>query len=286
MGNVTGGASTSRVPCQPVPPSQQRRPCPCCPLPTCTRGPWLGMNVAKQGGSAPARSRHGKRHTRPCALSRGGPGRQRGDEGICRARGVWVSTGPVCAQPAGPGTEVLWLQQCLQPCRPGSVGWHGRAQVGAAGALSPQAVTPLSLWWEARGCSLHAGTGGAEALGRETPSRWQRMGPSRAPSEQGAGQEINSGVSSCPGWGHAGEPPRAPAYPQHSVAAGSGRQGIIAFLRRVCSSFVMVKNTSEAPLGLGGCRVGGKEGVMPPICPLVYLPASGIVKPLNSLWRV
>lgn len=38
-------------------------------LPACTRGLWLGMNVAKQGGSAPARSRRSEQHTWPCALS-------------------------------------------------------------------------------------------------------------------------------------------------------------------------------------------------------------------------
>lgn len=47
-------------------------------LPACACGTWLGMNVAKHGGSAPVRSRRGERHTRPCALSRGWPGGRRG----------------------------------------------------------------------------------------------------------------------------------------------------------------------------------------------------------------
>lgn len=47
-------------------------------LPACACGTCLGMNVAKRGGSAPVRSRHGERHTRPCALSRGWPGWRHG----------------------------------------------------------------------------------------------------------------------------------------------------------------------------------------------------------------
>lgn len=50
-------------------------------LPACACGTWLGMNVAKHGGSAPVRSRLGEQHTQPCALSRGWLGSSTGRAG-------------------------------------------------------------------------------------------------------------------------------------------------------------------------------------------------------------
>lgn len=211
------------VSCQLVPTCHQHQLCWClesclrCLLPACTRGPWLGMNVAKQGGSAPVRSRCSEQHTGPCALSWGGPGRQQGTRskrgagghgaGMCPASWAWRSRDCGTAH-----SRAGW----------GGVRRHGRAQLRAAGVFSPQAVTPLSPGWEAGGLQTppHTSTGCAKALGRETPSRRQQMSPSGAPSELGAGQEINSGVSSCPDWREQGNPPALPDLP---LAQGRGQ---------------------------------------------------------------
>lgn len=182
-------------------------------------------------------------------------------------------------------------QHCLQPC------WLGTSDstAGHSSGLWECSVLKLSphcpQGGRLGGCrSPHTCTSCAKALGRETPSRrQQQMSPSRAPSELGAGQEINSGVSSYPDWGEKGNPPASQELPWHRVVASSGCQGIIAFLRRVRSSFVMVKSASEALPGLGGLQ--GEEGEMPPtlesgICPLGQQPALGIVRALNSRRQV
>lgn len=223
-----------RVPCQPVPTRRRQQPCrrlescPRCLLPACACGTWLGMNVAKQGGSAPARSRRGERHTRPCALSREGPGRRRGTraaaerEGCGRVPGHRVPSQLGLAQP-GPRQGAVALPAAA-PAR-----WGQTARPGTAWGLRELSVPKLSPHCPHGGrlgamCvpspPTHAGTSGAEASGRETPSRWQRMSPTGAPSEQGAGREINSGVSSCPGWegGEVGEPPCTPGAAPGAVA--------------------------------------------------------------------
>lgn len=97
-----------RVPRQPVPMGRQQQlcrhleSCPRCLLPACACGTWLGMNVAKQGGSAPARSRRGKRHTRPCALSQGGPGRRRGTKAAAEQEGYERAPGRRVPSQLGP----------------------------------------------------------------------------------------------------------------------------------------------------------------------------------------
>jgi len=139
------------------------------------------MNVAKRGGSAPVRSRRGKRHTWrvPChGEGRGGGG----DEGGHRAGGHGRAPG-------------RWVPSQLGPARM----CRGR---GVVRCRAPHGA--LAHGWREAAVS-HAGT---KALGRETPSRRQRMSPTGALSEQrGAGREINSGVSGCPGQGGAGGPP-------------------------------------------------------------------------------
>lgn len=237
-GTLLGGLAhpEQRVPCQPVPTRRRQQPCrrlescPRCLLPACACGTWLGMNVAKQGGSAPARSRHGERHTRPCALSRGGPGRRRGTraaaerEGCGRVPGHHVPSQLGLAQP-GPRRGAVALPAATlarwgQTARPGTA-W------GCESCRSPSCHPTVPMgggWGLCVSCSPPAGTSGADASGRETPSRWQQMSPTGAPSEQGAGREINSGVSSCPGWGgRGGEWGDPPVPPGLSPAQWHGR---------------------------------------------------------------
>lgn len=189
--------------------------------------------------------------------------------------------------PSQLGLAQQGLRHCLQPC------WLGTSESTAghsSGCGSVQSSSCHPTVPRVGGCRPpHTSTSCAKALGRETPSRQQQMSPCGAPSELGAGQEINSGVSSCPDWGEKGNPPASQELPWHRVVASSGCQGIIAFLRRVCSSFVMVKSKSEALPGLGALQ--GEEGEMPPtlesgICPLGQQPALGIVRPLNSRRQV
>lgn len=147
------------VPRQPVP-RRRLESRPRCPLPACARETWLGMNVAKRGGSAPARSRRGERHTRPCALSRGGPGRRRGDEGGCRA-------GVCPASWARRGDAVAVVFSTAVPARQGWTARPGTTRGGGSGGspschpTAPHAST---------------GQGDAESVAADGPKR----GPVRA----------------------------------------------------------------------------------------------------------
>lgn len=243
----------------PSPRSGARQPLPAVPaLPACARGAWLGMNVAR-GGQCP-----GERHTGrvPCHGRAGeAAGMERGGGGRAPGRRVPSQLGP--ARAAGAGMA-----------RPGTA--------RGCGAAGPPAVTPLSVRQNLGAAAPHSST---EGSGRETPSQRKQESPSGTLSEQGAGREINSGVSGCPGPGEGRRgrgTPLCPTCPQHGVAAGSGRRGIIAFLRRVRSSFVTGKSTSEAPPGRQGER-----GPCPPspdgngICPRGRRLTPGIVGPLS-----
>lgn len=176
-----------------------RQPVPAVPaLPTCARGAWLGMNVAR-GGLCP-----GEQHTRPCALSRGGPGRRRDGGGRGRERGRRrAGARPASAQPAGPGTGCRGCGTAR-----GRAGWDGTARHGSGlrERLPVPRLSPRCPCGRRPGAAApHSST---VASGRETPSQRKQESPSGTLSEQGAGREINSGVSGCPGPGRGqGDPP-------------------------------------------------------------------------------
>lgn len=96
-------------------------------------------------------------------------------------------------------------------CPPSQLGRGvGMARPGTAWSSwspPPPGVTPAGAW------GLQPPP---PPSGRETPSQQKQESPSRTLSEQGAGREINSGVSGCPGPG-GGEkgkgPPCAPPVP-------------------------------------------------------------------------
>lgn len=214
----------SRHPRQPLPTCHWQQLCRClescprCLLPTC--GTWLGMNVAKQGGSAPARSRHGERHTQPCALSQGGPGRRQG-QGRLRSRGDvgGHQAGRCPASWARHEGAVAMALPTAMPARRVGQSW---AQLGTVGAVLPELSPRCPCGERLEQPPQHQrcqglGQGDAESAAADEPER--------DPARAGAGQEINSGVSSCPGQGGAGEPlnARLPhGCPSCGVAAGCG----------------------------------------------------------------
>lgn len=101
-------------------------------LPACACVTWLGMNIAKHSGSAPVRSRCGERHTRPCALSRGGPGRRRG---VAQPRSGRLGTGTQEPREQPPS--------CHPAVPTAAPGWHRRGRgLGQGDAKSATAEEP------------------------------------------------------------------------------------------------------------------------------------------------
>lgn len=101
-------------------------------LPACACVTWLGMNIAKHSGSAPVRSRCGERHTRPCALSRGGPGRRRG---VAQPRSRRLGTGTQEPREQPPS--------CHPAVPMAAPGWHRRGRgLGQGDAKSATAEEP------------------------------------------------------------------------------------------------------------------------------------------------